>query len=288
MAEPRPAAAPGHTPAEGRPPVIAATGVSRTFRLGRGRAVRALHEVSVSVAPGTCLAVVGESGSGKTTLARAIVGLERFDAGRIELAGEPVRATQRRAELRRRSRHIQMVFQDPNGSLNRRLPVRVAVEEVLAVHLGLRGAPARERAAALFADVGLSGEHLEALPAQLSGGQRQRVAIARALAAEPAVIVLDEAVSALDVTVQAQILDMLDRLRRERGVAYLFITHDLSVVRQIADDVVVMRHGEIVERGSVGEVLDHPTHPYTQLLLDSAPRPGWVPRRRLRDQEAAT
>lgn len=266
-------------------PVIEATGVSRTFRLGRGRLVRALADVSVTVRPGTCLAVVGESGSGKTTLARVIVGLERFDQGDVRLAGTPVRDTQRRAELRSRSRHIQMVFQDPNGSLNRRLPVRVAVEEVLSVHLGLRGDAARLRAAELFDTVGLEKAHLDALPSQLSGGQRQRVAIARALAAEPAVIVLDEAVSALDVTVQAQILAMLDRLRRERGVAYLFITHDLSVVRQIADDVVVMRRGEIVERGTVGDVLDHPQHPYTQLLLDSAPRPGWVPRRRLTEKE---
>lgn len=266
-------------------PVIEATGVSRTFRLGRGRLVRALAGVSVTVHPGTCLAVVGESGSGKTTLARVIVGLERFDQGDVRLAGKPVRDTQRRAELRSRSRHIQMVFQDPNGSLNRRLPVRVAVEEVLSVHLGLRGDAARLRAAELFDTVGLARDHLDALPSQLSGGQRQRVAIARALAAEPAVIVLDEAVSALDVTVQAQILAMLDRLRRERGVAYLFITHDLSVVRQIADDVVVMRRGEIVERGTVGDVLDHPQHPYTQLLLDSAPRPGWVPRRRLTEKE---
>ncbi|MEB4615068.1 ABC transporter ATP-binding protein [Leucobacter sp. M11] len=282
MPQHRPTTHPGSGP---ETPVIEALHVSRTFRLGRGRDVRALVDVSVTVAPGTCLAVVGESGSGKTTLARAIVGLERFDEGEIMLAGEPVRSRQRRTELRRRSRHIQMVFQDPNGSLNRRLPVRVAVEEVLEVHLGLRGDAARQRSGELFDTVGLGREHLDALPSQLSGGQRQRVAIARALAAEPAVIVLDEAVSALDVTVQAQILDMLDRLRQERGVAYLFITHDLSVVRQIADDVVVMRRGEIVERGSVGDVLDRPQHPYTRLLLDSAPRPGWVPRRRLNTKE---
>lgn len=265
--------------------VIRATSVNRTFRLGRGRSVQALKDVSITLEAGKCLAVVGESGSGKTTLARVIVGLETFDTGEVELDGETVRPTRRRHELRRRSRHIQMVFQDPNGSLNRRLPVRTAVEEVLAAHLGMKGVAASSRAAELFADVGLEREHLESLPSQLSGGQRQRVAIARALAAEPEVIVLDEAVSALDVTVQAQILTLLRQLRTSRGVAFLFITHDLSVVRAVADEVIVMRHGEILERGRVDHVLDHPQHAYTQLLLDSAPRPGWIPRRTLRNPE---
>lgn len=267
-------------------PAIQTTGIHRTFRLGRGRSVRALDDVSISLARGTCLAVVGESGSGKTTLARVIVGLETFDSGSVELDGETVHPTQRRRELRRRSRHIQMVFQDPNGSLNRRLPVRAAIEEVLAAHRGIRGSAARALTLSLFADVGLATEHLDALPSQLSGGQKQRVAIARALAADPAVIVLDEAVSALDVTVQAQILALLSRLRTERGVALLFITHDLSVVRAIADDVIVMRRGAILERGTVDTVLDSPQDPYTQLLLDCAPRPGWVPTRNLLTEDS--
>ena len=179
-----------------------------------------------------------------------------------------------------------MVFQDPNGSLNRRLPVRSAIEEVLAAHRGIRGSDARALTISLFADVGLAAEHLDALPSQLSGGQKQRVAIARALAADPAVIVLDEAVSALDVTVQAQILALLSRLRTERGVALLFITHDLSVVRAIADDVIVMRRGAILEQGNVDTVLDSPQDPYTQLLLECAPRPGWVPTRNLLTEDS--
>jgi ABC-type glutathione transport system ATPase component len=173
-----------------------------------------------------------------------------------------------------------MVFQDPQSALNRRLPVRVAVTEVLAAHTDLDARGRAERCAELFEAVGLRREHLDALPHELSGGQRQRVCIARALAPAPAVVVLDEAVSALDVTVQGQILALLERLRVENGLTYLFITHDLAVARQVADSIVVMRRGEIVEAGTADDVLGAPRHPYTRDLLDSAPRPGWKPRRR--------
>ncbi|WP_405151532.1 ATP-binding cassette domain-containing protein [Sphaerisporangium sp. NBC_01403] len=262
--------------------VIEISGLCKEFGSGQGRrrrTVRALDDVSLSVADGSCLAVVGESGSGKTTLARILVGLEQADAGDVVLAGRPVARRPRRAERRARARDVQMVFQDPNGSLNRRRTAGAAIGEVLAAHHRVTGAEARQRVAGLLDQVGLRPEHARALPGELSGGQKQRVAIARALAAEPRVLVLDEAVAALDVSVQAQVLNLLAEIRRARRLTYLFITHDLSVVRQVSEEVVVMCQGRIVERGSTARVLDEPEHPYTRLLRDSAPRPGWHPRR---------
>ncbi len=267
-------------PADGstRPPMIGVDALRKTFR-SRGRAVVALDDLSLTVPTGSCLAVVGESGSGKTTLARCIVGLEKPDAGRIVVADRPVLARARRAERKRLAKSVQIVFQDPQSSLNRRLPVSTAVDEVLRVHTTLGRVARRRRCVELFAQVGLPERLLQSKPGALSGGQRQRVAIARALAAEPDVIVLDESVAALDVTVQGQILALLDELRSAENLTYLFITHDLSVVQLIADQVVVMRRGRIVERGATAEVLARPRHPYTQLLLACAPRPGWKPRR---------
>ncbi|PRI11295.1 ABC transporter ATP-binding protein [Leucobacter massiliensis] len=265
-------------------PIIEVERLDRTFHLGRKASVHALDDVSCELGAGRCLAVVGESGSGKSTLARVIVGLESADSGTVRIAGAEVRPTTARRELRRRAKLVQMVFQDPQGSLNRSLPVSATIDEMLRAHRPeLDRAARRARVLELFAEVGLNERHADAKPAALSGGQKQRVAIARALAAEPRIIVLDEAVSALDVSVQSQVLDLLKRLRREHGLSYLFITHDLSVVRDIADDVVVMRSGRIIERGTVDEVLDSPREPYTRLLIASAPRPGWKPRRGLRD-----
>lgn len=264
--------------------IIEAQHLRRTFHLGRGASVTALDDVSCELREGTCLAVVGESGSGKSTFARVIVGLESADSGTVRIAGTEVKPTAARRQLRERAKLVQMVFQDPQGSLNRSLPVSATIDEMLRAHRpDLDKAARRARTLELFAEVGLTERHADAKPAALSGGQKQRVAIARALAAEPAIIVLDEAVSALDVSVQAQVLALLKQLRAEHGLSYLFITHDLSVVRDIADDVVVMRNGRIIERGTVGEVLDTPVDPYTKLLIASAPRPGWKPRRGLRD-----
>lgn len=261
-------------------PAIVVDVLTKTFHTGRpSQAVTALDAVSLSVESGSCLAVVGESGSGKTTLARIIVGLETADSGTVMVSGVPVADRANRRELRRRARQIQMVFQDPQSSFNRRLNVRVAVEEVLRAHSSLSPGARHQRCAELFEQVGLEPHHLDAQPDELSGGQRQRVAIARALAADPSVIVLDESVAALDVTVQAQILKLLAELRIAKGLTYLFITHDLSVVQMIADQVVVMRRGTIVERGSTADVLGNPQHPYTRLLLECAPRPGWKPQR---------
>lgn len=264
-------------------PIIEVAHLKRTFHLSRKASVAALDDVSCELRAGTCLAIVGESGSGKSTLARVVVGLESADSGTVRIAGRDVKPTTARRELRERAKLVQMVFQDPQGSLNRSLPVSATINEMLEAHRpDLDKAGRRARGLELFAEVGLTERHADAKPSALSGGQKQRVAIARALAAEPQIIVLDEAVSALDVSVQAQVLELLKKLRQEHGLSYLFITHDLSVVRDIADDVVVMRKGQIIERGTVDEVLDAPSDPYTQLLIASAPRPGWKPQRGLR------
>ena len=263
--------------------MVTAEKLNRTFTTGSGRSkrtVQAVKDVSFSIERGTCLAVVGESGSGKTTVARMLVGLESADSGTITVDGREVTAGSSRRIRRHRSKDIQMVFQDPQGSLNRRLPVSTAITEILQAHTTLDAGARRNRCLELFAEVGLEAGHASSYPDQLSGGQKQRVAIARALAAEPAVIVLDEAVSALDVTVQAQILALLERLRVEKSLTYLFITHDLAVARQVADTVMVMQLGAVVEYGTADEVLDAPQHTYTRQLMESAPRPGWVPRRR--------
>lgn len=262
-------------------PVIEVRGLSKTFgshRLGgRGTAIPAVRDVSFRLESGTTLALVGESGSGKTTVARMIVGLETPSAGEIECFGR--RRTPRPSARERRAfgRQVQMVFQNPYRSLDPSQTVGGAIGDVLALHSQLDATARPLRIAELLELVRLPASVAVALPRQLSGGQRQRVCIARALAAQPRVVILDEAVSSLDVSVQAQILNLLCDIRDETGVSYLFITHDLGVVRQIADEVVVMRYGEVVERGQAEAVLDRPQHPYTRLLIDSVPREGWRP-----------
>ncbi|MFI9600073.1 ABC transporter ATP-binding protein [Streptomyces sp. NPDC052043] len=237
--------------------------------------------VSFTLRPGGSLGIVGESGCGKTTTARMLVGLETPDAGTVHLGGRDRSARARsRAERLARAREIQMVFQDPYLSLDPRISVSACIEEVLRLHFPLDAAPARRRRVAELLDqVGLGEREAAALPRRLSGGQRQRVAIARALAARPQVLILDEAVAALDVSIQAQILDLLAGIRRDEGIGFLFVSHDLAVVRHITDEVVVLRAGRIVESGPTASVLTGPGHPYTRLLLDSVPRPGWDPAR---------
>ncbi|MET9616504.1 ABC transporter ATP-binding protein [Kitasatospora indigofera] len=239
--------------------------------------VQAVDDVSFTLAEGGSLGIVGESGSGKTTTARIVVGLENADSGRV-LVHRRDRTEHRRGRAHRlaRAREVQMVFQDPYLSLDPRTPVGAVLRETLRLHFP--DGDHDRRIAELLEQVGLGTREAAALPRQLSGGQRQRVAIARALAVEPAVLVLDEAVAALDVSVQAQILNLLADIRDETGIGYLFITHDLGVVRCVTDEVVVMRRGKIVESGRTAEVLARPRHPYTRLLLDSVPRPGWDPR----------
>jgi oligopeptide/dipeptide ABC transporter ATP-binding protein len=234
----------------------------------------AVRSVDFEIGRGETLALVGESGSGKTTTARAILRLVEATSGSVTFDGIDVLAASR-ADVRRLRERMQIVFQDPYSSLNPRIAVGATLSEVLTVHrIGGSAAERRERVATLLTDVGLGPEIASRYPHELSGGQRQRVGIARALAVDPELLVLDEPVSALDVSVQAQIINLLEDLQRARGLAYLFVAHDLAVVHHTADRIAVMYLGEIVEEGSIDAVFDHPRHPYTEALLAAIPGEG--------------
>ncbi len=271
------------------PPLLEVKGLVKHFPLKqgvvdklRGRppgAVHAVDGVDFAIGTGRTLALVGESGCGKTTTGRCVLFLQRPTAGEIRFKGEAIDPDDE-AGMQRRRRQLQIVFQDPNSSLNPRMTVGQTLEEALAFHKivprGERGRAVTE----LLETVGLGEQHRGRYPNELSGGQRQRVGIARALAVNPELIVADEPVSALDVSVQAQILQLLRTLREERGLAYLFISHDLGVVRHISDEVAVMYLGVIVERAPTARLYANPRHPYTQALLAAAPVAD--PRRRRR------
>ena len=260
----------------GGTPVLAASGPRKEF----GDLV-AVKDVSFTVPAGNSLAIVGESGSGKTTIARMVVGLERPTAGTITACSRDRSRPARSAkERRRRGREVQIVFQDPYSSLDRRQSVEAALDEVIRLHHGWPRDRRRGRVIDLTELVGLDARASRALPRSLSGGQRQRVAIARALAAEPRILILDESVAALDVSIQAQVLNLLADIRDETGVSYVLISHDLAVVRQLADEVIVMNRGRVVESGPAARVLDNPREEYTKRLRASVPHPGWKPARR--------
>ncbi len=238
---------------------------------GKRKVTHAVNDVSFEVAKGETLAIVGESGSGKSTTARLVMRLLEADAGRITLLGEDVSQLKGSA-LRRKRRHMQMVFQDPFASLNPRMKIADSVGEGLRVHAPeLNSKQRRAKVAGILEQCGMDDSVLDRYPHQFSGGQRQRIGIARALAVSPELLVLDEPVSALDVSVQAQILNLLSDLQKEHELAYLFISHDLSVVRHVADRVAVMFAGRIVEQGDVQDVYVRPKHPYTRELLDARP-----------------
>lgn len=238
--------------------------------------VYALNSVSFEVNPGECLGIAGESGSGKSTIARLLVGLERPSSGSVSIAGASLPPRPTTKDRRSHARRIQMVFQDPYSSLDPRLPVGSVLDEVQRVHFD-RTKPERvTRSLELLDAVGLGGDYLNTVPRMLSGGQRQRLAIARALAAEPSILVLDEAVSALDVSIQAQILNLLSQLRVQLSLTYLFISHDLAVVRQVSDRVVILYRGSVMEDAPAEVVFESAKHPYTQMLLASVPRPDMV------------
>jgi peptide/nickel transport system ATP-binding protein len=256
------------------PPILTAEGVTKTYRSGglmQRRTTAALRDVTLSLPRGGTLGIVGESGSGKSTLARCIVRLLEYDAGRIRL-GDVDLAVAGRAAARR----IQMVFQDPFGSLNPRRRAGDLVAQGPRLH-GVPADQARARALDLFRLVGLDPAAADRYPHEFSGGQRQRIALARALALEPEVLVADEPVSALDVSVQAQVLALLADLRTRLGLSLLFITHDLRVAAQICDRIAVMKDGAVVEEGPAATLFADPAHPYTRSLLDAVPGRHWIP-----------
>ncbi|MFD0404016.1 dipeptide ABC transporter ATP-binding protein [Kitasatospora sp. NPDC127116] len=251
--------------------LLTARGLVKRYRTPDGGLREAVADVSFTLAPGETLGIVGESGSGKSTTAQLVMGMLAPDAGEVLLDGRPWSALPER-ERRPARAAVQLVHQDPLASFDPRFTVRRILAEALAVAGVARGAARRERAVGLLTQVGLGEQHLERRPRSLSGGQRQRVAIARALATGPRLLVCDEPVSALDVSVQAQVLELLARLRAELGLAMLFISHDLAVVRQVSDRVLVMKDGRAVEYGPAERVFRSPEHPYTRQLLAAVPR----------------
>ncbi|MEU7181809.1 MULTISPECIES: ABC transporter ATP-binding protein [Streptomyces] len=274
MAEPsRPAAGP-------REPILEVRDLVKHYPLTRGvvfrkqvGAVRAVDGVSFTLHKGETLGIVGESGCGKSTVARLLVGLERPTAGRIRYQGQDITELSGRA-LKAVRRDIQMVFQDPYTSLNPRMTVGDIIGEPYEIHPEVAPKGDRRRKVQDLLDVvGLNPEYVNRYPHQFSGGQRQRIGIARGLALRPKIIVADEPVSALDVSVQAQVVNLLERLQDEFDLSYVFIAHDLSVVRHISDRVAVMYLGRIAETGTDEQIYDHPTHPYTQALLSAVPVP---------------
>jgi dipeptide transport system ATP-binding protein len=266
-------------------PVVEAKGLKQIYKVKRGlfkepAALQAVGGISFAIEPGKTLAVVGESGCGKSTLARMVTLIEKPTEGQLSLDGiDAVNPPSNYAKELRRM--VQLVFQNPYGSLNPRKKVGTILEEPLIINTDLPSAERKERVRAMMAKVGLRPEHYNRYPHMFSGGQRQRIAIARALMLSPKLVVADEPVSALDVSIQAQVLNLLADLQQEMGLAYLFISHDLGVVRHIAHDVLVMYLGHAVEHGPKGKIYARPLHPYTQALLSSTPGITGVKRKRI-------
>ena len=250
-------------------PVLAVAGLAAHFETRAGT-IRAVDGVSFEISAGETLGLVGESGCGKSSLGRAVVGLVPATAGSIRLDGEEIADLDRRA-MRPYRATVQMIFQDPYASLNPRLPVGRIIEEPLLVHRRGDRAERRAKVVHLMQRVGLRPDWIDRHPHEFSGGQRQRIGIARALALEPRLLICDEPVSALDVSVQAQVINLLVALQRELGLAYLFISHDLSILRYLADRVLVMYLGKIVEVAARREIWSRPLHPYTHGLIEAVP-----------------
>jgi peptide/nickel transport system ATP-binding protein len=257
--------------------VVDVSGLTVRFDVGRGyfrkstQRIHAVEGIGFRIEPGETFALVGESGCGKSTTGRALLDLVRWQ-GDIRIAGTPTAGLGRTA-MKAVRREIQMIFQDPYASLDPRMTVGELVGEPLVVHRLARGSDLRDRVASLFHRVGLSPDQMRRHPHEFSGGQRQRICIARALALSPKVIVADESVSALDVSVQARVLDLLRELQEDLGISYLFISHDMAVVEKISRRVAVMKAGQIVEMGTRAQVFENPLHPYTRQLLDAVPVP---------------
>jgi ABC-type glutathione transport system ATPase component len=273
--QPKPEASPD---TEGEEPLLQVDNLSKFFPVKTGifqrttSHVKAVKNVSFSLYEGETLGLVGESGSGKSTLGRTILGLEEKTNGTIQFNGKDMDQMSKQ-ELKESRKEMQMIFQDPYASLDPRQKIGETIEEILVIHTDLSKKERKNQAMKLLKDSGLSEGFYERLPHELSGGQRQRVGIARAIALNPSLIVADEAVSALDVSIQAQIMDLLKKLQEEYKLTYLFISHDLGVVRQISDRIMVMYLGNVVEIGTADQIFENPQHPYTKMLLSAVPRP---------------
>ena len=256
--------------------ILTASHLNKTFsqrggKFGFGHTlIQALDDVSISLRAGSTLAVVGESGSGKSTLARCLLQLQPLDSGEVMFQGRDLAALSA-SELRDERRHLQMIFQDPFASLNPRMKVGEIVGEGLLIHKLGDSTEQRKKVLHMLKRVGLREQDMQKYPHEFSGGQRQRIGIARALVLEPKVVVCDEPVSALDVSIQAQILLLLKDLQQEMALSYLFISHDLRVVRHIADEVAVMHKGKLIEHGKVSDIYEAPAQEYTRNLLNSIP-----------------
>ena len=254
-------------------PLVETRGLTRYFDVGRGRRVHAVDNVSLSVAEREIVGLVGESGSGKSTFGKTLLGLHDKTAGEVLFRGEVLPAKYRAADYQRLAGNMQMIFQDPYSSLNPRMTVGEIVAEGLRLHAGVSNAMARERVAEWLGRVGLQPDHMSRYPHEFSGGQRQRIGIARALILEPDFVVCDEPISALDVSVQAQVINLLGELKESMGLTLLFIAHDLSMVRYVSDRMAVMYLGSLVEIGRADALYFDPKHPYTEVLIGSNPEP---------------
>jgi ABC-type oligopeptide transport system ATPase subunit len=252
-------------------PLLQVEGLVVEYRNGRHRS-RAVDGVSLSIARGETLGLVGESGSGKTTIGRAILGLAPVTGGSIRFEGQEI-SSLKRSERRSFSSKVQVIFQDPYSSLDPTKTIGYTLAEPVLLHQPAERGSARTKVDAMLERVGLPQNAASRYPAQFSGGQRQRIAIARALMLSPQLVVCDEPVSALDLSIQAEVMNLMASLQKDMGLSFLFISHDLTVVRHISDRVVVLRSGQIVEQGDVNDVYESPRHPYTQALLASAPVP---------------
>ena len=265
-----------------RTPLVESKGLTKHFELGRHQTVHALDGISLAIAPQEIVGLVGESGSGKSTYGKTLIGLHDKTAGEVIFDGETLPAKYRPKDFQRHAKRMQMIFQDPYSSLNPRMTVGEIIGEGLRLHSKDSGAMIRDRVTDWLERVGLNGDHMGRYPHEFSGGQRQRIGIARALIMEPDFVVCDEPISALDVSVQAQVINLLDALKASMGLTMLFIAHDLSMVRYVSDRMAVMYLGTVVEIGPANDVFFEPKHPYTEILIASNPEPDPETERRRR------